>query len=112
MQVSSAFLSEGGTEIAPMSATTDMEVALRYALRPREGDKQHRYATLFRIVSTDVASQGVDIHYLSCFPEENEHLFPPLTYLKPRWHQRLGPKDFKGHNMTIDVIEVTPTVVT
>ena len=28
-------------------------------------------------------NHGVNLAFLSCFPEEEERLYPPLTYIKP-----------------------------
>ena len=50
--------------------------------------------------------RGVDISYLSCFPAEAEHLFPPLTYLRPTGStQAVQLSDGK----IVVVVEVEPT---
>jgi hypothetical protein len=36
---------------------------------------------VFRVVSKNCISRGADISFLSVFPQEQEFLFPPLTYL-------------------------------
>ena len=38
---------------------------------------------LLRLTTASFMDFGADLAYLSCFPEEGEVLFPPLTYLKP-----------------------------
>ena len=98
LQVRDAFLAEGGTEIAPMSATSDMRVALRYALKP------HTQCLLMRFRIKHFMACGVDLAYLSCFPEEKEHLYPPLTFLAPSGHIQT----IEIGSMAITVIEVEP----
>ena len=96
LRVGDAFTTEGGTEIAPMSATTDLSVALRYAISP--------HSLLFMITTKSFMERGVDLSYLSCFPEEREFLFAPLTYLRPT-----GATQFvESGDMTVTVVEVTP----
>ena len=97
LRVTDEFITLGGTEIAPMSATTDLRIALRYALSPN--------ILLFKIVTKNFMARGVDLSYLSCFPEESEHLFPPLTYLCPTGNMQTVES---GH-VTITVVEVEPT---
>ena len=99
MAVTDGFLAKGGSELAPMSATTELAVAMRYALS--------EHSLLFKIVTKNFMERGVDISYLSCFPEENEHLFPPLTYLRPTGTtQRLTLSD---DGAEVEIIEVEPT---
>ena len=69
------FIVEGGTDLAPMSTTSDFAVALRYCA----GEN----ALLFVLHTDSFMSRGADIAYISCFPQEAEYLFPPLTYLRP-----------------------------
>ena len=97
LQVSDTFVTEGGTEIAPMSATADLSVALRYALSPR--------SLIFKIVTSSFLERGVDLSYLSCYPEESEHLFAPLTYLRPTG--KTQTLEWAGGTLT--VVEVAPT---
>ena len=50
--------------------------------------------------------RGVDLSFLSCFPAEAEHLFPPLTYLCPTGNtQRVALAD----GSEVEVVEVEPT---
>lgn len=69
------FLTRGGTELAPMSTTPDLSVAVYYGLSAS--------TLLFRLTSTDFMDRGASIAYLSAFPNEDEMLYPPLTYLRP-----------------------------
>ena len=94
----SDFIQEGGTEIAPMSATADLRVALQY------GASAH--SLLFKISTKSFMERGVDLSYLSCFPEEAEHLFAPLTYLRPTGATQVL---CVGDGRQLTVIEVEPT---
>jgi hypothetical protein len=62
----------GGTELACMSTTSTLEVALRYA---------QSHAPLLLRLLTRGNSRGVSISFLSLFPGEDEFLYPPLTLL-------------------------------
>ena len=75
LQTSKDFELRGGTELAPMSTTTQLKVALQYA------EAQH--SLLLKLKTDSFMGRGVSIQFLSCFPGEAEVLFPPLTYLKP-----------------------------
>ena len=98
------FLHRGGAEVAPMSTSSSLEVALKYALK---GDKS---VTLFRIVTKMFKDRGVDISWLSCFPEEEEYLYPPITFLMPPKDKKEKPKKplkfvFKGRGFVILNVE-------
>jgi hypothetical protein len=69
------FLAKGGTELAPMSTTCNLKVALQYAAS--------EHAVILRLRTRGFMGRGADISFLSCFPAESEVLFPPLTYLGP-----------------------------
>ena len=69
------FLKKGGTELAPMSTTSDLKVAMEYSASPK--------AVLLRLHTKNFMTRGPDISFLSAFPVEAEYLFPPLTYLSP-----------------------------
>ena len=64
---------KGGTELAPMSTTTDLAVAARYA---SSGD-----SLLFKISLDNFMQYGAELKWLSAFPGEEEVLYPPLTIL-------------------------------
>jgi hypothetical protein len=72
------FMRRGGTELAPMSTTTDIDTAVRYARAGRG-----RESLLFRIRSNTFMNLGCDLTHFSAFPHEREALYPPLTYLQP-----------------------------
>jgi len=42
---------------------------------------------VLRIHTRNFLDRGADISFLSCFPGEQESLYPPLTYVKPREQQ-------------------------
>ena len=71
VKVGSDFLEHGGTELAPMSTTTNLTVALEYCACPKP--------LLFRLHATNFMQHGADLAFLSCFPGEEEVLFPPLV---------------------------------
>jgi hypothetical protein len=74
-EVPDDFIRMGGTELAFMSTTRDLGVAVRFCLSQR--------SLLFKIVSSGFMTMGADVQWLSAFPDEAEILYPPLTYLKP-----------------------------
>ncbi len=80
MHITGDFLANGGTELAPMSTTPDVRVAVQYAINKPEKDLAP--SLLFRIVTHNNLQRGADVRWLSMFPEEEETLFPPLTYLQ------------------------------
>ena len=97
LRISDQFTSMGGTELAPMSTTPDLAVAMRYAISPN--------TLLFKIVTHSFMERGVDLSYLSCFPNESEQLFAPMTYLRPTSAEqtvRIG-------DSTVTIVEVVPT---
>ena len=103
LRATEAFMREGGTELAFMSTTTDLAVAVRYALS--------RHSLLLRIVAPSFMSLGADLRWLSAFPGEAEVLFPPLTYLKPTGRtDRVDAVDADGRPVAFTVIEVTPFI--
>ena len=75
VEVLDQFAREGGTELAPLSTTSDIRVAVKYAVSEN--------SVLLKLQTTSALGRGADISYLSAFPAERECLFPPLTYLEP-----------------------------
>ena len=66
-----------GTEFAPMSTTTSLEVALKYSVPGASHS-----SILMQINTRTFLDRGADLSYLSAFPREREFLYPPLTYLE------------------------------
>jgi hypothetical protein len=101
VRVTPEFMRQGGTELAFMSTTTDLRVAVRYALS--------RHSLLFKIVAPNFMSLGADLQWLSAFPGEAEVLFPPLTFLEPTGRtDRVDTVDCDGNLVTFTVVELTP----
>lgn len=90
------FMLQGGTELAPMSTTTKLEVAIAYS--------DASTSLIFKIRTDTFMQRGASIQFLSAFPDEEEVLYPPLTFVKPTG--RSMSKNFKGRNFK--VIEVSP----
>ena len=68
------FLQLGGTELAPMSTTTSLKVAMEYCAS--------KSALILRLNTSSFMERGADIGFLSAFPNEKEVLYPPLTFLR------------------------------
>jgi serine/threonine protein kinase len=94
--------SAGGTELAPMSTTTDVSVAVSYAVK-----KDTRYALLFRFVTRNNLERGADVQWLSMFPGESETLFPPLTFLQ---RTRTEPQEVVHNGVKVTVVELSTTL--
>jgi hypothetical protein len=67
VDVHDTFLSQGGTELAVMSTTSDKEIALSYARSQKPLVFQYKTVGLNR---------GVSIQWLSLYPKEVEYLYP------------------------------------
>ena len=100
-QSSNVFMDEGGTELAPMSTTTDLRVAVGYAVR---GSSTSR-SLLFSIVTDNNLQRGADLQWLSMFPGEAETLYPPLTYMQPTGRRQLVKVD--GFELAVVEVKVT-----
>mmetsp|Transcript_33406 Transcript_33406/g.78158 ORF Transcript_33406/g.78158 Transcript_33406/m.78158 type:complete len:105 (-) Transcript_33406:480-794(-) len=75
LDVTQAFLDEGGCELAPCSTTTDLMVAVKYSAS--------KHPLILKVRSLGFHDRGADISFLSAFPSEKEVLYPPLTFFKP-----------------------------
>ena len=102
VQVTSEFQEEGGTEFAPLSATTNPAVAVQYAVKYRKSNS----CLLFRIVTDNNLQRGASLKFLSMFPEEDEILFTPLTFFQATGRTQ---EVLHGENK-ITFIEVKPYV--
>ena len=94
------FQGAGGTELAFMSTTSSLEVAVRYSLS--------RESLLLKFVVPDFLSVGADLQWLSAFPSEAEILFPPLTYLKPSGSTQKVTLQHGGEQLRFTFVEVAP----
>mmetsp|Transcript_30323 Transcript_30323/g.61046 ORF Transcript_30323/g.61046 Transcript_30323/m.61046 type:complete len:314 (-) Transcript_30323:160-1101(-) len=88
------FKEDGGTELAFMSTTADLGVAKEYA--------GSGVALIFRFKARGMA-KGSSIRFLSVYPDEQEVLYPPLTFLLPEADQS------KEGNITF--VDVSPQIV-
>jgi hypothetical protein len=95
VEVLKAFMNEGGTELAPMSTTSDVRTAVKYATG--------EHCTLMRLRTRSSMERGAHISYLSAFPLEDECLFPPLTYLQP-----VGESTLEIGSLPFRVVTVEP----
>ena len=75
--VTRSFMKEGGSELAPMSTTADLEVALEYT-RAEQGSRSGA-ALLFRVLVGNMMQRGADLAYLSVTPGEKECAALPLV---------------------------------
>ena len=76
VEVLDDFYSGGGTELAPMSTSRDLNVALHYSAKAQ-------VRLIFKIATDSFMSRGASLLFLSAFPDEVEFLYPPLTFLQP-----------------------------
>jgi hypothetical protein len=98
MKVDAGFARQGGTELALMSTTTDLRVAMEYG--------RSAASLLFKLRTDSCMQRGADLNYLSAFPGESEILFPPLTYLLPTGKTMTLP--FTEAGVQFEVVEVVP----
>ena len=64
------------------------------------------HATVMRIHNTDWTQRGADLRFLSCYPGEEESLFPPLTYLRCREGQQPGASVTTAGGVVFSVVEI------
>jgi hypothetical protein len=102
MQLPQEFNAQGGTELAPMSTTTDVSFAIKYAIKT-----DTLSALLFRFVTRNNLERGADVQWLSMFPGESETLFPPLTFLQ---RTRTEPQEFVHNGVKLSVVELSTTL--
>jgi hypothetical protein len=95
-EATSSFTTYGGTELAPMSTTTKLSVAVQYS--------SSQNSLIFKLRTDSFMQRGASIQFLSAFPSEEEILYPPLTFLKPTGKQLV--MNVEGRR--VSVIEVVP----
>ena len=69
------FMANGGVEFGCMSTTASSAIAARFA-------KKGQNPMLFKYETENCIERSADIAYLSVYSDEEEVLYPPLTYLK------------------------------
>jgi hypothetical protein len=79
MKLPEEFSAQGGTELAPMSTTTDVSVAISYAIK-----KDTRSALLFRFVTRNNLERGADVQWLSMFPANQRRCSLPCPSCRER----------------------------
>ena len=84
------------TQLAPMSTTASLEIAMQYSSSSN--------AVLLRLRTSNFYQRGSDISFLSAFPHEKEILFPPLTYLRATQDTEVIQID----EATFTVVDVEP----
>eukprot|EP00966_Prymnesium_polylepis_P325100 7381088-Prymnesium_polylepis.1 len=90
------FFTEGGSELSPMSTTSDLKTAIKYSLSTTP--------LLFKITTTTFMERGASLEWCSAFQEEAEVVFPPLTYLKVLRSEEVQMKD-----VAFKIVEIAPT---
>ena len=100
--VQEEFLEKGGTELAPMSTTTNLEIAAGYSCHGAIGETA--LIMKLNIGKNDFMLYGAGLRWLSAFPGEDERLFPPLTYLKPTGKKQKEVVE----GITFTIVEVVP----
>ena len=101
LKANEAFEAHGGSELAPMSTTTNPAVAVAYG--------QSAKTLVLKIVTKSFMNRGADIQFLSAFPEEKEILFPPLTFLCPTGRKEVVTiPNLEGELLEFTVLEVEP----
>ena len=95
-------VSQGGTELAPMSTTTLLQVAVQYSASHNP--------MLMRLHTESPMQRGSDVSYLSAFPDEAEYLFPPLTYLEVTDSHAVDIKLPDGQASRFTIVDVKPHI--
>ena len=107
LEVPKSFAQEGGTEQAPMSTSSNINIALQYSNKAQK-------RVLFKVHTIGFMDRGADLQFLSAFPAEVEYLYPPLTFLKPRRGMtgELLKDTVQIDGIDFTVIEVQPHIAT
>lgn len=103
LNVQTEFLDKGGTELAPMSTSTKLDIAAQYSTNGAPGERA--LIMKLKIEKNNYLSYGADVTWLSAFPGENERLFPPLTFLRP---SERPTQTVTLEGITFTIVEVVP----
>jgi hypothetical protein len=102
------FAVKGGTELAPMSTTKDIQTAVAYSVTRESGASESEFeALIFKIITKNGLQRGADLQWLSAFPAEAEILYPPITYLQPTGRTQVIEKI---NNCSVRIVEAIPTL--
>jgi hypothetical protein len=96
--VTEQFSAKGGTELSPMSTSGNFYTAIEYAMSGR--------SLVFCLKTKNKLQRGVELSWVSAFPNEEEILFPPLTYLQPTGQTQ----EVEIDGMHFTFVEVEPTI--
>ena len=88
-----------------MSTTTSALVAMKYGLVCSEG--KYQSMLLFKLRTESFMERGASIQFISAFPQEEEVLFAPLTYLRPTDKEQ-AVFHLPSAGNTLTVVEVNP----
>ena len=105
---STRFFENGGTELGMMSTTSKLRESLEFALEESVPGGGVCHALLLKLRIDSPLQRGAHIAWLSDYPEEEEYVYAPRTYLRvvsPRWNTQ---KIVRG-NYRVTVVEVVPT---
>ena len=97
MTFGDGFLKSGGSEMAPMSTTRDLAVAVKYSASD--------CSVLLKLETGSFRERGADLMWISAFPVESECLFPPLTHLAPTGRCQ----EVHAEGITFTVVQVKPS---
>ena len=102
LEVGDEFEQDGATEAAPMSTTSDLDIALGYS-----GGERRLF---FKLRTAGFMERGASLRWVSAFPDEDEVLYPPLTYLQPTGRKEQVTVKQPGGEAVVDfrVVEVAP----
>mmetsp|Transcript_66231 Transcript_66231/g.147851 ORF Transcript_66231/g.147851 Transcript_66231/m.147851 type:complete len:254 (-) Transcript_66231:330-1091(-) len=92
--VNDEFMSYGGSELGCMSTSESLKIIANYAYSSSP--------LLFRIKVETPMDRGARLKWLSVYPDEDEVLYPPLTYLKPMLKQKI--KGMGGEVVTLKAV--------
>ena len=105
MRATASFMENGGSELAPCSTTPDLHVAIKYSKDWNSDSHGGEKSLIFAVHVENFLQQGPDLSFLSCFPHEQEALYPPLTFFKPMSRVK-EVISYDGTEFTI--VEVSP----
>ena len=100
----------GFTEWGFMSTSVDMKVALRYTKAAKSKDPQHRSTLL--VFTAGSVDRGADIRAFSQYPNENEFLFVPCSFVERLGHGSIHVEADLGivNKVPVKVVRVSELV--
>jgi hypothetical protein len=95
--IKAQFPQEGGTDYACVSTTANQKVAVQTSAASS-------LPLVFKVVAKNRMARGADISFLSVYPQEEEFLYPPLTYLHC---VKIEPETLHGMELLVATVEPT-----